>query len=352
MKINIPGYKIERELGKGSRATVYLALQEELDRHVALKILAPMLAADKTYTERFLKERRIMSRLNHPNIVTVYDSGVEGSNYFLAMEYLPGGSLKELIRKGTQVGRALDIAEKILSALVEAHNHGFIHRDVKPMNILFREDQTPVLTDFGLAKTDEGGPQLTMPGTAIGSPHYMSPEQIRGQTVDLRADLYGFGIVLYEVLAGKLPYSAESLMTMALMQSSAPVPALASDLAILQPVVNKLLDKDPENRYASAEEALNALKEAVAQVPANVKARTVSVSQAPAPEKPKPDVQQPAKKTEPKAPSKPQPAPRPKPSEPAESAGMPGWLKIVLGVVGVVVLVALGAFIGMQLSSN
>ena len=258
--MEIPGYKIEHEIGKGGMATVYLALQEALERYVALKVLSPALTADSSYTERFLKERRIVARLNHTNIVTVFDSGVHNNSYYLAMEYLPGGTLEQRIEDGLDVAQALGVVKTILGALGYAHHEGFIHRDIKPLNILFREDETAVLTDFGIARLVDGGTQLTIPGTAIGSPHYMSPEQIRGQAVDSRADLYSVGIVFYRMLTGKLPYSADNLVALALMHTTAPIPVFPDEYSKFQPILSKLLAKEPENRFASAKEVIHALQ--------------------------------------------------------------------------------------------
>jgi serine/threonine-protein kinase PpkA len=188
--MHIPGYQIERELGRGGMAIVYLALQESLHRHVALKVIKPILTSDEEFAQRFLREGRIIAQLSDPHIVTVYDIASHDNTYYLSMEYLPGGNLQQRIREGLPLGEALPVARAIAGALHYAHRRGIIHRDIKPQNILFRENGEPVLTDFGIAKTLGTTTVMTRTGLSIGTPRYMSPEQIRGQAVDTRADLY------------------------------------------------------------------------------------------------------------------------------------------------------------------
>ena len=199
----IPGYTIERLLGQGGMACVYLAIQHSFEREVALKILSPTLAADASFCERYLRESKIVSRLVHPNIVTVYDVGAVGDFYYLSMEYVPGQDLKQSahsldlpqrLRVIKQVARALDVAGK----------KGYIHRDVKPENIMLHgEDGRALLMDFGIARPADVNTGMTQTGTAIGTPHYMSPEQARGKPVDSRSDIYSLGVVLYLLLTGR-----------------------------------------------------------------------------------------------------------------------------------------------------
>ncbi|NJN46336.1 MAG: serine/threonine protein kinase, partial [Candidatus Competibacteraceae bacterium] len=257
--MEIPGYKIEQELGRGGMATVYLATQESLSRHVALKVVAPTLAADSNFTARFLKEGRIIAQLNHPNVITIFDCGVHGHYYYLSMEYLAGGTLEDRIDQGLPLADTLEIIKSMASALGYAHAKGFIHRDVKPLNIMFRREGTPVLTDFGIAKFMEGSTQLTAPGIALGSLRYMSPEQVRGFEIDARSDLYSLGIVFYKMLTGRLPYEAEDPMVVAVMHSTAPLPVLSPELAKFQPVLDKLLAKEVDDRFQNAGQIVDAI---------------------------------------------------------------------------------------------
>ena len=258
--MHIPGYQIERELGQGGMAIVYLALQESLRRHVALKVIKPFLTTDEEFAQRFLREGRIIAQLNDPHIVTVYDiAGHEGA-YYLSMEYLPGGTLQRRIREGLPLRDALTIARTIADALHYAHQRGIIHRDIKPQNILFRENGGAVLTDFGIAKTLGSSTVMTRTGLSIGTPRYMSPEQIRGQTIDARADLYSFGVLFHEMLTGNVPYTAEDSFALAMMHVTAPIPELPPPLRRFQPLLNRLLDKDPNRRFQQGQDFIAALE--------------------------------------------------------------------------------------------
>lgn len=256
----IPGYRIEGELGQGGMASVFLALQESLNRSVALKVMAPALSADRDFRTRFLNEGRIVAQLGHGHIVTVYDIGCHDNLHYLSMEYLPGGTLRERIRAGLPLDQALRIAEALAGALHYAHQRGFIHRDVKPLNVLFREDDTPVLTDFGIAKVLGADSQLTRTGFAVGSVGYMSPEQALGRPIDQRADIYAFGVLFWELLVGKAPYEATDAFALALKHATAPLPELPPTLARFQPLCERLLAKQPEERYTGLDEFIRDLK--------------------------------------------------------------------------------------------
>ena len=259
--IQIPGYKIERNLGSGAMATVYLAEQTLLQRKVALKLMAANLVTDENFRKRFLREGQAVARLNHPNIVTIYDIGIYESSYYMAMEYVDGGAtLKEKIQQGITPEQAVSIFCQIGSALGYAHQHGLVHRDVKPANILFSADGTAVLSDFGIVrKLEDDGTQLTQQGFAVGTPAYMSPEQILGKQVDARSDLYSLGVVFHEMLTGDKPFHAEETFALALKHVNEPVPRLPQAVAQFQSVIDNLMAKEPEQRFANADEMIRAV---------------------------------------------------------------------------------------------
>ena len=259
MNIVIPGYDIEGEIGEGAMASVYLATQRSLERKVALKVMAAALAADPTFCERFLREGKTLARLSHPHTVTIHDIGNVGELYYMAMEYLPNGTLKERIAAGLTPEQGVALIRQIASALGYAHAQGLVHRDVKPANILFRADGTAVLSDFGIAKSLDDRTQFTQAGFAVGTPSYMSPEQARGQEIDGRADLYALGVVLYEILVGKLPYSGTDALSTALAHLTEPLPELPVHHGRYQGVLRKLLAKDPAERFPDAAALLVAL---------------------------------------------------------------------------------------------
>ena len=259
MDLNIPGFDIDRMIGEGAMATVYLALQRSLERKVALKIMAPALAADASFCERFLREGKTLARLAHPHIVTVHDIGNAGEHYYMAMEYLPNGTLGERITAGLSPEQGLQYIRQIASALGYAHSQGLIHRDVKPANILFRADGTAVLSDFGIAKSLDDRTQFTQVGFAVGTPNYMSPEQARGLDIDGRADLYALGVVLYEILVGELPYMGTDALSTALAHLTQPLPELPIQHSRYQTLLQRLLAKNPDERFSNAGELLSAL---------------------------------------------------------------------------------------------
>ena len=255
-------YRILSLLGRGGMADVYRAEDERLGREVALKAVPPEFARDPERIERFEREVRAAARLSHPNIVTVFEFGHGEGQHFYTMELMPGGDLKARIRarpKGMPPGEARAVAVPIVRALDYAHRQGFVHRDVKPENILFDGEGTPQLTDFGIARAMAEGTRMTATGMSIGSPHYMSPEQARGLQVDGRSDLYSLGVVLYEMLTGRLPFDARETLAVALAHLNDPVPELPPALAEWQPVLDRLLAKAPEDRYGSAAELVEVL---------------------------------------------------------------------------------------------
>jgi serine/threonine protein kinase/membrane protein implicated in regulation of membrane protease activity len=261
--IEIPGYKIERHLGSGATATVYLAEQINLRRKVAIKLMTTGLVTESSFRERFMQEGRVVAQLNHPNIVTVFDINEYNSNYYMVMEYVDGGmTLRERIQEGLEVDEAITIASQIGAALDYAHKRNFVHRDVKPANILFRADGAAVLSDFGIARVVGGGSQLTQQGYTVGTPAYMSPEQVMGQDIGIRSDLYSLGVVFYEMLTGKAPFQAQETFALAMKHVNDRPPLLPRDLEAYQAVLDKAMAKKPEDRYVSAEAMVKAIKQA------------------------------------------------------------------------------------------
>jgi len=251
-------YVIKRKLGSGGMADVYLAEDQELGRRVALKLLDDRHASDEQFVERFRREAQSAAGLNHPNIVSIFDRGRAEGTYYIAMEYLDGRTLKELIvRNGpTPIPIAIDYARQILGALSFAHRGGIVHRDIKPHNIIVGGDGRLKVTDFGIARS--GTSQMTEAGSIVGTAQYLSPEQARGAPVDPRSDLYSLGIVLYEMLTGEVPFSGDTPVEIA-MKHLSQVPVPPSELRPevphdLDAVVLRALAKDPDQRYGSAEE--------------------------------------------------------------------------------------------------
>jgi eukaryotic-like serine/threonine-protein kinase len=251
-------YRIERKLGAGGMADVYLAEDQELGRRVAIKILNDRHAADDSFIERFRREAKNAAGLSHPNIVSIYDRGEAEGTYYIAMEYLEGRSLKELIvgRGPAPIKVTIDYARQILAAVGFAHKHGIVHRDIKPHNVLVGPEGRLKVTDFGIARS--GASQMTEVGSIIGTAQYLSPEQARGAQVDQTSDLYSVGVVLYEMLTGQVPFTGDTPLEIA-MKHLSEVPKPPSELRPevphdLDSVVLRALAKDPSERYQSAEE--------------------------------------------------------------------------------------------------
>ncbi|MEM9301237.1 MAG: protein kinase [Pseudomonadota bacterium] len=267
LALDIPGYSIDRQLGRGGMATVYLALQQSVERRVALKVMSPVLLVDPTFAERFSREARIAANLYHPHIVAVHDVGVHDEQPYIAMEYLSGGDLAGRIAADkVDVPFAIRVVREIAAALDYAHEKGFVHRDVKPENILFRDDLTAVLTDFGIARAVNSSTQMTRTGAVIGTPQYMSPEQARGKDLDGRSDLYGLGIVFYELLTGGTPFRGNDSVAVGIQHVTEPVPPLPRHLDFIQPVLDRFLAKHPDDRFQIGKAAVGELKALEAQV--------------------------------------------------------------------------------------
>ena len=251
-------YRIMRKLGSGGMADVYLAEDEELGRRVAIKILNDKYAPDEQFVERFRREAKNAAGLSHPNIVSIYDRGEAEGTYYIAMEYLDGRSLKELVvaRGPLPIADAIAATRQVLAALRFAHRKGVVHRDIKPHNVMADADGRLKVTDFGIARA--GVSQMTEAGSIIGTAQYLSPEQARGASVDQRSDLYSMGIVLYEMLTGEVPFTGESPVEIAMKHLSdtpRPPSLLRPDIPPdLDMVVLRALAKNPDDRFQTAEE--------------------------------------------------------------------------------------------------
>lgn len=259
-------YTIMDKIGEGGMALVYKGYQESLNRYVAIKVLRRELAHDEEFITRFRREALAVAKLNHPNILHVYDAGVAHGVYYIVMDYVEGGSLKDLIAEGPlEMERAISIAAQLADALDHAHEQELVHRDVKPSNVLLARDGRPLLTDFGIAKAFFESSRLTRTGTSIGTPEYMSPEQAHGQSADARADIYALGIVLFEMLTGWVPFSAPTPVATLYRHVNDPPPPLRQANPDISPwleaVTNKALAKDPDNRYDQAGDLAKVLRE-------------------------------------------------------------------------------------------
>jgi serine/threonine-protein kinase len=281
-------YRIVRKLGTGGMANVYLAEDEVLGRRVAIKILNDRHAGDDQFVERFRREAKNAASLSHPNIVSIYDRGEAEGTYYIAMEYLDGRSLKELIvaRGPAPIHIAIDYARQILAAIRFAHRHGIVHRDIKPHNVLVDGEGRLKVTDFGIARA--GVSQMTEAGSIIGTAQYLSPEQAKGAPVDQTSDLYSVAVVLYELLTGVVPFSGDTPVEIAMKHlSMVPEPPSAKRAEIprdVDMIVLRALAKDPAERYHSAEEMdadLRRVSRGVAISPATEEAATAIISRPP-----------------------------------------------------------------------
>ncbi|MEA2211576.1 MAG: eukaryotic-like serine/threonine-protein kinase [Solirubrobacteraceae bacterium] len=263
-------YKVLRRLGSGGMAEVFLAEDQQLGRQVALKLLHDRFAADPDFVERFRREARAAAGLQHPNVVSVYDRGRWEDTYYIAMEYLPGRSLKELIHQEAPLDpvRAIDITIQILKAARFAHRRGVIHRDLKPHNVIIDESDQAKVTDFGIARA--GASDMTETGSIMGTSQYLSPEQAQGHAVESSSDLYSIGVVLYELITGRVPFDGDAAVTIALKHvSEAPRPPHELNPRVppeLEQVVLWVLNKNPADRPASADEFIAALESARASI--------------------------------------------------------------------------------------
>ena len=259
-------YRIQRRIGSGGMADVYCAEDSQLGRQVAIKLLHRRFARDREFVERFRREASSAAGLQHPNVVSVYDRGEYDGTYYIAMEYLPGRTLKEVIREDAPLDqlRAIDYAIQILEAAAFAHRRGVIHRDFKPHNVMVGPDGRLKVTDFGIARA--GASEMTETGSIMGTAQYLSPEQAQGQRVAAPSDLYSIGVILYEMITGRVPFAGDSAVSIALKHVGEQPPRMTEFRRDVHPrleqAVGRALLKDPAQRYASADEFIGALKEA------------------------------------------------------------------------------------------
>lgn len=259
-------YEIVEELGRGGMATVFKAHDPTLNRDVAVKVLPATFADDPTFPDRFAQEAQAIARLNHPNILQIYDFGEDRGFTYIVVEYVPSGSLQDRLDGPFPLGEAIRVLQPLAEALDYAHSQGIIHRDIKPANVLIDADSRPVLADFGLSRVMEQISRMTAPQTALGTPEYMSPEQALGRDADHRSDLYSFGILAYQMLVGQTPFHANTpaATLMAHVHQPLPMPDTPGSLTIpaVSAVLVKATAKSPDERYSTAVEMVESLAQA------------------------------------------------------------------------------------------
>lgn len=262
----LKGYRLVRKIGAGGMTEVYLAVREEDGLAVVLKVLDASGKATSEHLSRFIQEYTLLSRIEHPHVIRIYDQGFTDDHAYIAMEYFQRGDLRtELASTAMNQRRALEVVVQVAQALDAIHGHGIIHRDLKPENIMLRPDGSVALADFGVAKSMLQAESLaltqTRHGDVVGTPYYLSPEQVSGHKVTPATDLYSLGVMTYEMLAGQRPFVADSLDMLLARHLQAPTPELPAAHAVLQPVLEKLMAKKPEDRYASAQALLQDLEQ-------------------------------------------------------------------------------------------
>lgn len=255
--IEVPGYSIVKEIATSNFSSVFLARSDRLRRNVVLKVMTRGESERELGdAERFQREYEIISSITHRAIAEIHDFGSQPGYLYLAMEYFPCGDLRDRLRNPLSVDESLYYLRAIAEALRVIHVFGILHRDLKPANVMLREDNSPVLIDFGLARRSLDEIGNTGVGQVLGSPYYISPEQAQGQRVDVRTDLYSLGVMFYEMLTGQRPYNGRSAVAIMSQHTSSPVPSLPESAAMQQPLLDRLMAKHPSARYTSADELL------------------------------------------------------------------------------------------------
>jgi serine/threonine-protein kinase PpkA len=259
--LRLKGYRLTRKIGSGGMTEVFLAERESDQLPVVLKVLDASGKATSEHLSRFIQEYTLLSRIEHPHVIRIYDQGFTDDHAYIAMQYFEHGDLRSEIRAGMTQPRVLEIIAQIAQALEAIHALGIIHRDLKPENVMRRPDGSVALADFGIAKSMMQAENLaltqTRHGDVVGTPYYLSPEQAAGSVITTQSDLYSLGVMMFEMLTGERPFRAESLDVLLARHLSAPTPALPQAHAALQPVVERLMAKKPEDRYASARALLD-----------------------------------------------------------------------------------------------
>jgi Tfp pilus assembly protein PilF/predicted Ser/Thr protein kinase len=274
---NVGPYRITKQLGVGGMATVWKAYHPALDRYVAIKVLHPSFKEDPQFTARFQREAKIVAKLTHPHIVPIYDFSEHEGMAYLVMRYIDGRTLKAILREGPlPLDRVMDILEPAGQALAYAHDQGVLHRDIKPSNFILSSEGEVFLTDFGLARMAETGDSTLSRDMLVGTPQYISPEQARGERLDARTDIYSLGVVLFEMLTGKVPYNADTPYAVIHDHIFSPLPLpteFKPDVpGPVERVVLKALAKDRDDRFENVREMVSALQEALAGEPVAVEA--------------------------------------------------------------------------------
>lgn len=268
--LRVAGFQILRRLGAGGMSTIYLARRETDSALVVLKVI-PLDPTAQDLTARFMREFTLLSRLAHPNIIRIINQGFNDDSAYIAMEYFENGDLRSRMNGPMPPAAAVRIVQQVASALEVVHGLGIVHRDLKPENLMVRADGDVVLADFGIARVTgasapAGQPELTIVGDLMGSPSYMSPEQINGESVTHQSDLYSLGVMMYELLVGQRPFKGGSLIELLSQHTKAPIPRLPDSLRLLQPVLDGLMAKKPQDRPASALQLLQQLRAVAAQL--------------------------------------------------------------------------------------
>jgi serine/threonine protein kinase len=254
-----PSYRFGGVVGRGIACTVYVGKRVQDGLTVAIKILDRSMAHEPEHLQRFIREGKLVSEVKSPHVVKIHEQGFTNKYGFIAMEFFGRGNLKQRIEQGISKEDALNFLRYIASGLGAVHDAGIVHRDLKPSNIMFRDDDSIALADFGISKRMSAGSDLTCAGTVIGTPHYLSPEQAQGVQADQRSDLYSLGVIFYEMLTGRKPYHGDTVSALIFQHLHAPIPDLPMECADMQPLLAKLMAKDPEGRFKRTSELLSVI---------------------------------------------------------------------------------------------